>query len=77
MVLVQRADDHVPGRAPVGWRIVFVSAQEMSPRKVEVTPPLGLSDRVPSGCLARFPEQFATLRTDPGLARTAFEEAVR
>jgi Cytochrome P450 len=42
-----------------------------------MTPPLVLSDRVPSGCLARFPEQFAKLRTDPGLARTAFGEAVR
>ncbi len=28
-------------------------------------------------CLARFPEQFAKLRADPSLARTAFEEAVR
>jgi 4-methoxybenzoate monooxygenase (O-demethylating) len=28
-------------------------------------------------CLARFPEQFARLRADPGLARAAFEEAVR
>ena len=28
-------------------------------------------------CLARFPEQFARLRTDPSLARAAFEEAVR
>ncbi len=28
-------------------------------------------------CLARFPEQFAKLRTDPSLARAAFEEAVR
>ncbi len=28
-------------------------------------------------CLARFPEQFQRLRTDPGLARAAFEEAVR
>jgi len=28
-------------------------------------------------CLARFPEQFALLRQDPTLARSAFEEAVR
>src|SRR4051812_4148873 len=28
-------------------------------------------------CLARFPEQFAKLRSDPTLARNAFEEAVR
>jgi 4-methoxybenzoate monooxygenase (O-demethylating) len=28
-------------------------------------------------CLARFPDQFARLRADPGLARAAFEEAVR
>jgi cytochrome P450 len=28
-------------------------------------------------CLARFPEQFARLRAEPGLARAAFEEAVR
>jgi cytochrome P450 len=28
-------------------------------------------------CLARFPDQFATLRADPTLARNAFEEAVR
>ena len=28
-------------------------------------------------CLARFPEQFDRLRADPGLARAAFEEAVR
>lgn len=28
-------------------------------------------------CLARFPEQWARLRQDPGLARNAFEEAVR
>lgn len=28
-------------------------------------------------CLARFPEQFARLRSDPSLARNAFEEAVR
>jgi cytochrome P450 len=28
-------------------------------------------------CLARFPEQFARLRADHALARTAFEEAVR
>lgn len=28
-------------------------------------------------CLARYPEQFAKLRTDPTLARNAFEEAVR
>ncbi len=28
-------------------------------------------------CLARFPEEFARLRGDPSLARTAFEEAVR
>jgi 4-methoxybenzoate monooxygenase (O-demethylating) len=28
-------------------------------------------------CLARFPEQFQRLRADPGLARAAFEEAVR
>src|SRR5215469_12622356 len=28
-------------------------------------------------CLARFPGQFAKLRADPSLARTAFEEAVR
>lgn len=28
-------------------------------------------------CLARFPEQFAILRSNPGLARAAFEEAVR
>jgi hypothetical protein len=28
-------------------------------------------------CLARFPEQFAKLRSDPSLARAAFEEAVR
>ena len=28
-------------------------------------------------CLARFPEQFARLRTDTSLARAAFEEAVR
>src|ERR1700742_3711005 len=28
-------------------------------------------------CLARFPDQFETLRADPTLARNAFEEAVR
>ena len=28
-------------------------------------------------CLARFPQQFALLRSDPRLARAAFEEAVR
>ena len=28
-------------------------------------------------CLARFPDQWARLRHDPGLARNAFEEAVR
>src|SRR5206468_534616 len=28
-------------------------------------------------CLARFPEQFARLRSDPTLGRNAFEEAVR
>ncbi|HJS86530.1 MAG TPA: cytochrome P450 [Acetobacteraceae bacterium] len=28
-------------------------------------------------CLARFPEQFQRLRAEPGLARAAFEEAVR
>ena len=28
-------------------------------------------------CLARFPDQFQRLRADPGLARAAFEEAVR
>jgi len=28
-------------------------------------------------CLARFPEQFRRLREEPGLARNAFEEAVR
>ncbi|GJD53466.1 Cytochrome p450 CYP199A2 [Methylobacterium crusticola] len=28
-------------------------------------------------CLARFPEAFARLRAEPGLARAAFEEAVR
>jgi cytochrome P450 len=28
-------------------------------------------------CLARFPDQFARLRSDPTLARNAFEEAVR
>jgi hypothetical protein len=28
MVLMQRADDHVSGRAPVGWRIILVSAQD-------------------------------------------------
>src|SRR5262249_37463876 len=28
-------------------------------------------------CLARFPDEFARLRTDPALARAAFEEAVR
>lgn len=28
-------------------------------------------------CLARFPDEFARLRADPGLARNAFEEAVR
>ena len=28
-------------------------------------------------CLARFPEQFAKLRAEPGRARAAFEEAVR
>jgi cytochrome P450 len=28
-------------------------------------------------CLARFPEQWARLRDDPGLARNAFEEAIR
>ena len=28
-------------------------------------------------CLARYPEQMAKLRTDPSLARNAFEEAVR
>jgi cytochrome P450 len=28
-------------------------------------------------CLARFPDQFRRLRADPGLARAAFEEAVR
>jgi cytochrome P450 len=28
-------------------------------------------------CLARFPEQFQQLRANPGLARAAFEEAVR
>jgi len=28
-------------------------------------------------CLARFPEQWARLRSDPTLARNAFEEAVR
>ncbi|MGH7152487.1 MAG: cytochrome P450 [Acetobacteraceae bacterium] len=28
-------------------------------------------------CLARFPDQFQLLRGDPGLARAAFEEAVR
>jgi 4-methoxybenzoate monooxygenase (O-demethylating) len=28
-------------------------------------------------CLARFPEQWARLRNDPGLARNAFEEAIR
>jgi 4-methoxybenzoate monooxygenase (O-demethylating) len=28
-------------------------------------------------CLSRFPEQFQRLRADPGLARAAFEEAVR
>jgi hypothetical protein len=46
-------------------------------RKVEVTLSLGLSDRMPSGCVVGFPEQFAKLRTDPGLARAAIEEAVR
>lgn len=28
-------------------------------------------------CLARFPEEFARLKADPGLARRAFDEAVR
>ena len=28
-------------------------------------------------CLARFPDQFARLRSDPTLARNAFEEAIR
>jgi cytochrome P450 len=28
-------------------------------------------------CLARFPEQWQRLRSDPSLARAAFEEAVR
>src|SRR4029078_5435257 len=28
-------------------------------------------------CLARFPDEFARLRSDPTLARNAFEEAVR
>ena len=28
-------------------------------------------------CLARFPDAFAALRADPGLARAAFEEAIR
>lgn len=28
-------------------------------------------------CLARFPDEFARLRSDPSLARSAFEEAVR
>ena len=28
-------------------------------------------------CLARFPDQWARLRADPGLARNAFEEAIR
>ena len=28
-------------------------------------------------CLARFPEEFARLRSDPSLARNAFEEAIR
>jgi cytochrome P450 len=28
-------------------------------------------------CLARFPEEWARLRSDPGLARNAFEEAIR
>src|SRR3712207_1548628 len=28
-------------------------------------------------CLARFPEQYDRLRAEPGLARAAFEEAVR
>ena len=28
-------------------------------------------------CLARFPEEYARLRADPGLARGAFEEAIR
>ncbi len=28
-------------------------------------------------CLARFPDQWQRLRTDPGLARAAFEEAIR
>lgn len=28
-------------------------------------------------CLARFPEQWARLRAEPGLARAAFEEAIR
>ncbi len=28
-------------------------------------------------CLARYPAAWASLRADPGLARAAFEEAVR
>jgi 4-methoxybenzoate monooxygenase (O-demethylating) len=75
--------------APGGFGAAIHAAADTGELTAEETPIVARSllsagvDTTVSGigaavyCLARFPEQFARLRADPGLARAAFEEAVR
>jgi len=61
------AGELTPGEAPIVVRSVLTAGVD--------TTVSGLGAAI--YCLARFPEQFQRLRADRGLARTAFEEAVR
>lgn len=75
--------------APGGFGVAIHAAADTGELTAEEAPVVARSlltagvDTTVSGigaavyCLARFPEQFARLRADPGLARAAFEEAVR
>jgi cytochrome P450 len=75
--------------APDGFGAVIHAASDTGGLTLEEAPIVARSlltagvDTTVSGigaavyCLARFPEQFARLRSDPALARAAFEEAVR
>ena len=58
-----------PGWAPVGWRIVPVSARKNPTRNAEMTPPLGLSERVPSVRLAHFPSNSRSCAPTPVSSR--------
>ncbi len=72
--------------APVGFGADIHAAAELTPEEAPVVVRSVLTAGVDTTvsalgaaiyCLARFPEQFQRLRADPGLARAAFEEAVR